>query len=200
WRNSFAASPRVPLVRFPRAMDGGRSACDCSRRYGAGGQLDRKLCMALVKRGDLLTLLGWQRLFPTELMRGQLKVRLAIAWGMALAMRFEEALQAVAEIERDVAEESLSEAEAFRCECQTITATAVALKDDSQNALSLAEACLEHSVDPWTANVASNVARFGHWQAGNLKGFYGTPWIPFALDEAKWNVFASVYRLCLQGL
>jgi LuxR family maltose regulon positive regulatory protein len=128
--------------------------------------------MALVKRGDLLTLLGWQRLFPTDLMRGQLKVRLAIAWGMALAMRFEEALQAVAKIERDVAEESLPEAEAFRCECQTITATAVALKDDSQNALSLAEACLEHSVDPWTANVASNVARFGHWKAGNLKGFY----------------------------
>ena len=156
--------------------------------------------MALVKRGDLLTLLGWQRLFPTELMRGQLKVRLAIAWGMALAMRFEEALLAVAEIERDVAEEGLPEAEAFRCECQTITATAVALKDDSQNALSLAKACLEQSVDPWTANVASNVARFGHWKAGDLKGFYGTPWIPFALDEAKWNVFASVYRLCLQGL
>src|SRR4029077_5335186 len=119
--------------------------------------------MALGKGGDRLTLLGWQRLYPTELMRGQLKVRLAIAWGMALAMRFEEALQAVAEIERDVAEEGLPEAEAFRCECRTITATAVALKDDSQNALSLAKACLEQSVDPWTANVASNVARFGHW-------------------------------------
>jgi LuxR family transcriptional regulator, maltose regulon positive regulatory protein len=34
--------------------------------------------MALVKKGDLLTLLGWQRLFPTELMRGQIKARLAI--------------------------------------------------------------------------------------------------------------------------
>lgn len=156
--------------------------------------------MTLVKRGDLLTLLGWQRLFPTELMRGQLKVRLAIAWGMALAMRFEEALKLVAEIEQDVTEKDLPEAEALRCECQTISATAIALKDDSQTALSLAEACLKQSVDPWTANVASNVARFGHWKAGNLKGFYGTPWIPFSLDQAKWNVFASVYRLCLQGL
>ena len=156
--------------------------------------------MTLVKRGDLLTLLAWQRLFPTELMRGQLKVRLAIAWGMALAMRFEEALKLVAEIEQDVTEEDLPEAEALRCECQTISATAIALKDDSQTALSLAEACLKQSVDPWTANVASNVARFGHWKAGNLKGFYGTPWIPFSLDQAKWNVFASVYRLCLQGL
>ncbi|HEY1994500.1 MAG TPA: LuxR C-terminal-related transcriptional regulator [Edaphobacter sp.] len=156
--------------------------------------------MSLVKTGDLLTLLGWQRLFPTELMRGQVKVRLAIAWGMALAMRFEEALQLVAEIEQDVAKEDLRKAEALRCECQTIGATAVALKDDSRTALSLAEACLERSADPWTANVASNVARFGHWKAGNLKGFYATPWIPFSLDEVKWNVFASVYRLCLQGL
>ena len=156
--------------------------------------------MTLVKKGDLLTLLGWQRLFPTELMRGQVRVRLAIAWGMALAMRFEEALQLVAEIEQDVAEEDLPEAEALRRECQTVSATAIALKDDSQTALSLAEDCLKQSVDPWTANVASNVVRFGHWKAGNLKGFYATPWIPFSLDEAKWNVFASVYRLCLQGL
>jgi len=43
--------------------------------------------MALVTKGDLLTLLGWQRQFPAHLMRGQVKVTLAIAWGMALAMR-----------------------------------------------------------------------------------------------------------------
>src|SRR5439155_26264609 len=43
--------------------------------------------MPLVKRGDLFTLLGWQRLFPTVLMRRQHQVRLAIAWGMALAVR-----------------------------------------------------------------------------------------------------------------
>ena len=58
--------------------------------------------MALVKRGDLFTLLGWQRLFPKALMRDQLEVRLAIAWGMALAVRSEESLELVNEIERDV--------------------------------------------------------------------------------------------------
>ena len=57
--------------------------------------------MPLVKRGDLFTLLGWQRLFPSVLMRSQPKVRLAIAWGMALAMRYDEALELAGEIERD---------------------------------------------------------------------------------------------------
>jgi LuxR family maltose regulon positive regulatory protein len=157
--------------------------------------------MALVKRGDMLTLLSWQRLLPADLMRRQIKVRLAIAWGLALAMRFEEALKLAAEIEQDIGSADGAAAEALTCECQTIRSVAVALQDDSHNALLLAEACLKHDpADPWTANVASNVARFGYWRGGDLKSFYATPWIPYTADEDKWNVFASVYRLCLQGL
>jgi len=53
----------------------------------------KNCAMPLVKRGDLFTLLGWQRLFPAVLMRSQLEVRLAIAWGMALAVRHDEALE-----------------------------------------------------------------------------------------------------------
>ncbi len=64
--------------------------------------------MTLVKRGDMLTLLSWQRLLPAELMRRQIKVRLAIAWGLALAMRFEEALGLVTEIERDISSDERS--------------------------------------------------------------------------------------------
>ncbi|MBV8526164.1 MAG: hypothetical protein JOY71_29325 [Acetobacteraceae bacterium] len=156
--------------------------------------------MALVKQGDLLTLLDWQRLFPTELMRGQIKVRLAIAWGMALALRFEDALQLLAEIEPDLNCNNSGESGALKCECQTIRSVIVALKDDSQTALPLAEVCLTQSTDPWTANVASNVVRFGYWKAGDLNRFYGTPWVSWSDDEDRRNVFASVYRLCLHGL
>ncbi len=156
--------------------------------------------MELVKRGDMLTLLGWQRLFPTDLMRNQLKLRIAVAWGMALAMRFEEAMKLAGEIEQDLGSEDTPETEALQCECQTIRSVAVALKDDSQSALSLAEGCLGRATDPWTANVASNVARFGHWKAGDLKSAYATPWIPYSLDEDRRNVFSSVYRLFLHGL
>ncbi len=62
--------------------------------------------MALIKKGDLFTLLEWQRQFPDELMRGQPGVRLAIAWGLALALRFDEALQLATEIETDIAANS----------------------------------------------------------------------------------------------
>jgi LuxR family maltose regulon positive regulatory protein len=159
----------------------------------------RNCAMALIKRGDLFTLLEWQRQFPDKLMRGQPEVRLAIAWGLALALRFDEALQLATEIENDIAATRLPESDLL-CECQAIRSVAIALKDDSERALPLAEDCVNRSRDPWTANVASNVVRFGHLQAGNLKQFYATPWIPYSLEEDRRNVFASVYRRGLQGI
>ena len=154
--------------------------------------------MALVKKGDLLTLLGWQRLFP--MVRSQTELTLAIAWGMALAICFEDALQLLRQIENDVGDEHLPENAALACECATIRSLAIALGDDSQGASSIAEDCLSRSNDPWTANVASNVVRFGYLKAGDLTKFYAVPWIPYSFDEDMRNVFASVYRRCLQGL
>ncbi len=171
----------------------------------AAGASDRaigwinKCAMALIKRGDLFTLLDWQRQFPDELMRGQPEVRLAIAWGLALALRFDEALQLATEIENDIAATHLAAGDLL-CECQTIRSVAIALKDDSERALPLAQACVNGSSDPWTANVASNVLRYGHLKMGNLKQFHATPWIPYSAEEDRRNVFASVYRHCLKGL
>jgi LuxR family transcriptional regulator, maltose regulon positive regulatory protein len=159
----------------------------------------KNCAMALIKRGDLFTLLEWQRQFPDELMRGQCEVRLAIAWGLALALRFDEALKLATDIEGDIAAMQPPEGDLL-CACQAIRSVAIALKDDSERALPLAQACVNDSSDPWTANVASNVVRFGHTKAGNLKQFYATPWIPYSVEEDRRNVFASVYRHCLNGL
>jgi LuxR family transcriptional regulator, maltose regulon positive regulatory protein len=159
----------------------------------------KNCAMALIKRGDLFTLLEWQRQFPDELMRGQCEVRLAIAWGLALALRFDEALKLAKDIESDIAATPLPDKNLL-CECQAIRSVAIALKDDSESALPLAEDCVSRSQDPWTANVASNVVRFGHLQAGRLQQFHATPWIPYSVEEDRRNVFASVYRRCLQGL
>jgi ATP/maltotriose-dependent transcriptional regulator MalT len=171
----------------------------------AAGASDRAIswmkncAMALIKRGDLFALLAWQRQFPDELMRGQSEVRLAIAWGLALALRFDEALKLATDIEGDIAATHLPESDLL-CECQAIRSVAIALKDDSERALPLAQDCVNRSSDPWTANVASNVVRFGHLKAGDLKQFHATPWIPYSIEEDRRNVFASVYRHCLQGL
>jgi LuxR family maltose regulon positive regulatory protein len=159
----------------------------------------KNCAMALIKRGDLFTLLGWQRQFPEELMRGQCEVRLAIAWGLALAMRFDEALKLATDIEGDISAMQLPENE-FLCECETIRSVAIVLKDDSEQALPPAQACMNGSSDPWTANVASNVVRLGHLKAGDLKQFHATPWIPYSVEEDRRNVFSTVYRYCLRGL
>jgi LuxR family maltose regulon positive regulatory protein len=159
----------------------------------------KNCAMDLIKRGDLFTLLKWQRKFPDELLRRQPEVRLAIAWGLALALRFDAALQFATEIESDIAATNVRK-NALICECQAIRAVAIALKDDSNGALPLAEDCINRSQDSWTANVASNVLRYGYMQAGDFKQFYATPWIPYSLEEDRRNVFASVYRRCLQGL
>ena len=53
-------------------------------------------------RGESFSLLGWQRLFPSGLVRGQPEVGLAVAWGLALAIRYDEALERVIEVERDI--------------------------------------------------------------------------------------------------
>ena len=160
----------------------------------------KNCAMPLVKRGDLFTLLGWQRLFPTGLTRGQPEVGLAIAWGMALAVRYDESLALLGEIERDISADHSHDQEALRCEYDTIRSVALALKDDSEAALSIAQDCLTRSADPWTANVASNVVRFGRLKRGDLREFYATPWIPYSTDEDRRNVFASVYYRCLQGM
>ena len=172
----------------------------------AAGDADQALgwikncAMDLVKRGDLFTLLAWQRLFPPEVMKRQLEVRLAVAWGMALAVRCDEALDIVGEIERDIAADASPQGDVGRCECDAIRSVAIAIKDDSTTALSIAQSCLDRSADPWTANVASNVVRFCHLKAGDLRKFHATPWIPYSVDEDKRYVFAAVYYRCLHGL
>ncbi len=158
-----------------------------------------RCAMALVKKGDLLTLLGWQRQFPAHLMREQVQVRLAIAWGMALALRFDDALAMLDALERDAAGTG-TETERLRWECQAIRAVLAALQDDWQRALAIGQACLYRpSLDAWTTNVVSNVVRFGHWKAGRLEALYATPWVPYSIEDDQRNVFSSVYRLCLLG-
>jgi LuxR family maltose regulon positive regulatory protein len=157
--------------------------------------------MAMVKRGDLLTLLGWQRQLPSQLMRGQLGVRIAIAWGMALAMRFDDAMSLLAEIEVDLGDRDASTRDDIANECQSIRSVVLALQDDSSAALALAEPCVaRRGGDPWNANVASNVVRFAHWRSGNLEAFYAVPWLPYSTDDDPRNLLSQVYRLCLHGL
>jgi LuxR family maltose regulon positive regulatory protein len=172
-----------------------RHSLEAGDKERAIGWIDSS-AMRIVKSGQLVTLLEWVNLFPDEIMRAALRVRLAIAWGMALATRTDEALCLVSDIEGQL---SPAEQEIWH-ECQVVRATAVARQDDSAQGLALAKICLDQASDPWTKNVASNVVRFGLWKAGELEQFYTTPWRPYSEEEERANVFSSVYRHCLHGL
>ncbi|KXU92829.1 helix-turn-helix transcriptional regulator [Caballeronia megalochromosomata] len=179
---------------------------DAVRHALAAGATDEALAlmsrcaMALVMKGDLLTLLGWQREFPASLMQSQLQVRLAITWGMALALRFDDARAMLDALERDAAHGEPGEAVRMNWECQAIRSVLAGLQDDPPRALALAQACLDApSNDVWTVNVVSNVVRFAHWKAGDLEALHATPWIPYSIEDDQRNVFSSVYRLCLLG-
>jgi LuxR family transcriptional regulator, maltose regulon positive regulatory protein len=158
----------------------------------------KNCAMALVKRGDLLTLLGWQRLFP--MVSSSTELKLAIAWGLALAIRIEEALELLQQIENEIDDEPSPENAELAVECTTIRSVAIALADNSLDALSLAENCVGKSNDPWTANIALDVIHWAYLKAGDLAKFYATPWIPYSLDENRRNVFQAVMRCCFQGL
>jgi LuxR family maltose regulon positive regulatory protein len=157
--------------------------------------------MVMVKRGELLTLLAWQRQLPDRVMRSQMGVRLAIAWGLALAMRFDESLALIADIEGDLAATPTTAEADIRNECQTIRSVDLGLQDNSTAALALATPCVQgRGGDPWNINVASNVLRFGFWKSGNLEAFYAAPWLPYSAEDDSRNVLSHIYRLCFQGL
>ena len=157
--------------------------------------------IALLRRGNLHTLFAWERIFPPELMKQQIKARLAIAWGMALAVRFDEALRLVVQIEADSNAIDPQQRESIHCECQTVRAVALALADDSEAALELAEAALTtRASGPWTTNTALNVVLLGRWKRGAFDQCYNLPWLSFPGDDGAQNVVATVYRLSLFGL
>lgn len=177
------------------------AAGDSADRAEAVAMIGR-CAISLVRRGDLMTLLGWQRHLPPDIMRGQIDVRLALARGMALAMRFGEASAMVEAIEADAARSAENDRARHSWECRAIRALLAALRDDAQGALQLAEACLSQplSDDPWMLNVLGNVVRFAHWKSGDLERLYATPWIPYSADENRRYPLSSVYRQCLLGL
>src|SRR5450830_135782 len=156
-------------------------------------------CMALVKTGDLMTLVGWRRQFPAELLRSQPSVQLAVAWGLTLAMRYEDAVPLLAEIER--ANPLVTGHADAQAQCLAVHAVAAGLQDDSARAGELARAWRELGVqgDAWTFNVVSNVMRYVHWVSRDWAGAYEQPWEPYSFEEDRRNVFSTVYREVILG-
>ena len=153
--------------------------------------------MSLVIKGDLLTLLAWDRQLPRELMRGQTEVKLALAWGMALVTRFAEAGALLDQVEAVAADDRGSE---FWRRCRMGRAVWLGLSDDSARGREVAEEALRAGpLDAFNLNSVWNLARFAHWKAGEWDAFYALSAPDASIDEATY-VLAENYRLCLYGM
>ncbi len=153
--------------------------------------------MDLVRKGDLLTLLAWRRQLPPELLAGHSSVQLAIAWGLALAMRFDE----LEPLLQHIAQTHTDDAPDIQGQCLAIRACSVALQDDSLQAQALVEQwqALGSPGDAFTHNSLSNVMRFVYWKAGQLQAVYEQPWACSSQQLEQQNAFSTLYRHALLG-
>ncbi len=153
--------------------------------------------MSMVIKGDLLTLLSWERQLPKELMSCQLELKLALAWGMSLVTRFREAEELLAQVETGASENPGSD---LWWRCRAARAVLCALCDDSGRGRDIACECLEgHKFDAFNFNALCNVARYAHLKAGDWNAFYAVSKPDVSAGEASY-VLPENYRLCLYGL
>lgn len=158
--------------------------------------------MALVTAGDLMTLLGWRRQFPADLMAQQPRVQLALAWALTLAIRYREAIPLLGAIEQQAAAAPATPEQAdVQAQCLAMRATIAAMNDESIRAGELVDEWHQRGISggAWTFNVVSNVMRFVHWKACNWVGVYEQPWQPYTPGDDRHHVFSIVYREVLLG-
>jgi LuxR family maltose regulon positive regulatory protein len=153
--------------------------------------------MSLVIKGDLLTLLAWDRQLPTEFMRGQAQVKLALAWGMALVTRLAEADALLKQVEELARADEASE---LWWRCRVARAAWFALSDDSAQGHRIAVESQQYpSHNAFDRNSIWNIKRYGHLKAGERDAFYAVPKPENDADVATY-VLAENYRLCLYAM
>jgi LuxR family maltose regulon positive regulatory protein len=153
--------------------------------------------MPLVIKGDLLTLLAWERQLPPKLMAGQPQVKLALAWGLALVSRLAEADVLLSQVEELARTKRLDE---LWWHARVCRAAWQALSDDSVQAIEVGKECQQYtSHDAFDANSICNAMRFGYWKSGDWDAFYALPKPDPGGDEATY-ILAENYRLCLYGM
>jgi LuxR family maltose regulon positive regulatory protein len=153
--------------------------------------------MSLVIKGDLLTLLAWERQLPAELMRGQALVKLALAWGMALVTRLKEADALLTQVEEIAQADQASE---LWWKCCSARAAWYGLSDDSAQGFKIATDARQYrSYNAFDLNNIGNLLRYGHLKAGRWDEFYAAPKPEKEAAEATY-VLAENYRLYLHAM
>ncbi|MES2583754.1 MAG: LuxR C-terminal-related transcriptional regulator [Pseudomonadota bacterium] len=159
--------------------------------------------MVLVGDGDILTLLSWERQLRAHLVARPIRLRLAFAWALCLAMASERALALVDGVEAELAAPGQpAQHDTLLSECTALRAVLLSEKGDYDAASVLANQYLRAPVaQPWVPNAILNVIASAHLQAGRWEQLQVVP--PFAQDSHEQRVrdrTSMVYRLSILGL
>ncbi len=158
--------------------------------------------MAVVGAGDLLTLLSWERQLRAHLVESPLRLRLAFAWGLGLAMACDKALALLDGVEAQLAQRGEPTPPELRDECLALRAVVVCTTGDYDLAASLAGQCTASgTAQPWVANARRNVLAAcslhrGHWE----QLYVAPPLLGSAQGPAAGDRMAATYRLSIRAL
>lgn len=156
----------------------------------------RRGALDLVDKGDLLTLLAWERQLPDELMHGQVGIKLALAWGMALVNRFAEADALLAPVEAQAAADRDGE---LWARCVFIRAGLNGLGDDTAGAMKYLQDNLAPGAFDHLSLNGRNTMRYAYWKMADWEAFRAVP-VRRAHEGEAANLVSENFRLCLQGM
>ncbi len=161
------------------------------------------MALDLIGRGELLSLVQWVRELRPALLAERPQLRLALAWGYALAMRFDEARATLEQIETDAAAlgaEHAARAATVATGCRLVRACVAAMSDDSDAALKLALACPpEQLADAWSREARTSLLRFAFLKAGDFDRFDALPLLSAETPADQQAMYARIYAIQLQG-
>jgi LuxR family transcriptional regulator, maltose regulon positive regulatory protein len=166
---------KVPVLhrRASQWFAGARLWSEAVRHALAAGELEQaarwaeNCAMEMLERGDPYALLGWIGKLPPDVVKGRLRLRLAKAWALALALQTGRALKeidAVAdEFDRGRCNDSDAIEETALAEINAIYALIAVTTDDSERALELGSAAQAsiRPVLPWVKRCALTAQLFG---------------------------------------
>ena len=156
--------------------------------------------MQLVKSGSVHLVLGWLRWIPSQLMRRQFRLRLAIGWVFALSPKRSETFEWLDALETDARTESATDIDPIQRECLAIRATASAFSDVPEDAMRFAIRYQESPLpDPWTNNAMGNVLRYCYVAEGQHELAEGIPWYPMEAGIHPRAAPVELYRQALLG-
>jgi ATP/maltotriose-dependent transcriptional regulator MalT len=156
-----------------------------------GERLQRELRLDTLWQHNISNLTGAS---PTRLRRS-----LGCAWRLMLALRTNEAIGTIDQIELQLHGVSPATANRIRAAMQLLRAVGVALQDEGLAALAIAQTHLRENGTTRDSYIASTLCRFGFWQLGKFDAVYSIARQQPRIRWSKSRAISAVFDLSIEA-